>query len=138
MTKSKFPHLFPPLEMIKSNFLSFFRHKKWQSSNFRTFSDLKNGKVQISKLFPNISELFHSEFRTLFGISCYGRLLLNILKRLWTFLLNISCNISLINYILKLNYNKYIISFLIKFDIFIISIFLLKSIYFISFSLDFN
>ena len=44
--------------MIKSNFPSFFRHKKWQSSNFRTFSDLKNGKVQISKLFPNISELF--------------------------------------------------------------------------------
>jgi hypothetical protein len=37
---------------------------KWQSSNFRTFSDLKNGKVQISKLFPNISELFirNSEF----------------------------------------------------------------------------
>jgi hypothetical protein len=53
MTKSKFPHLFPPLKMIKSNFPSFFQHKKWQSSNFRTFSDLKNGKVQISKLFPN-------------------------------------------------------------------------------------
>jgi hypothetical protein len=56
MTKSKFPHLFPPFKMIKSNFPSFFRHKKWQSSNFRTFSDLKNDKVKISKLFPNISE----------------------------------------------------------------------------------
>jgi hypothetical protein len=67
MTKSKFPHLFPPLKMIKSNVPSFFRHKKWQSSNFRTFSNLKNGKVQIS-------ELFHSEFRTLFGIFCYGYL----------------------------------------------------------------
>jgi hypothetical protein len=43
-----------------------------KSFSFHTFSDLKNGKVQISKLFPNISELFHSEFRTLFGISCYG------------------------------------------------------------------
>jgi hypothetical protein len=28
MTKSKFPHLFPPFKMIKSNFPSFFRHKK--------------------------------------------------------------------------------------------------------------
>jgi hypothetical protein len=70
---SESSHLFLPLKMIKSNFPSFFRHKKWQSLNFRTFSDLKNGKVQISKLFPNISELFHSEFRTQFGISCYGR-----------------------------------------------------------------
>jgi hypothetical protein len=61
-----------PIKMIMSNFPNFFRHKKLQSSNFRTFSDLKNGKVQISKLFPNISELIHSEFRTLFGISCYG------------------------------------------------------------------
>jgi hypothetical protein len=40
-----------------SNFLHFFPHKKLQSSNFRTFSDLKNDcKGQISKLFPNISE----------------------------------------------------------------------------------
>jgi hypothetical protein len=35
-----------------------YTSSKLQSSNFRTFSDLKNGKVQISKLFPNISELF--------------------------------------------------------------------------------
>jgi hypothetical protein len=39
---------------------------------------------------------------------------------------------------LKSNYNKYIISYFIKFVIFFISIFLLKSIYFTSFSLDFN
>ena len=65
MTKSNFPHLFPPLKIIKSNFPHFFRPKKWQSPNFRiffchskwlsptvrAFSDLKNGKVQISKLF---------------------------------------------------------------------------------------
>ena len=41
--------------MTKFKFPHFFRPKKWQSPNFQA-----------------VSELFHSEFRTLFGISCYG------------------------------------------------------------------
>ena len=41
--------------MTKFKFSHFFRPKKWQSPNFQA-----------------VSELFHSEFRTLFGISCYA------------------------------------------------------------------
>jgi hypothetical protein len=44
MTKFKFPH--------------FSRPKKWQSPNFQA----------VSEYF----RIIHSEFRTLFGISCYG------------------------------------------------------------------
>ena len=43
--------------MTKFKFSHFFQPKKWQSPNFQA-----------------ISELFHSEFRTLFGIFCYGYL----------------------------------------------------------------
>ena len=69
MTKSKFPHLFPPLKMIKFNFPSFFRHKKMTKFKFLHFFRPKNWE---SPNFQAISELIHSEFRTLFGISCYG------------------------------------------------------------------
>jgi hypothetical protein len=44
----------------------------WKKCGKLDFIIFIGKKVQISKLFPNISELFHSEFRTLFGISCYG------------------------------------------------------------------
>ena len=75
---------------------------------------------------------------------------LNIDWKFWTFLTLSEQSLNILpKYImwyltyfkitfLKSNYNKYIISFLIKFVIFFISIFLLKSICFSSFSLDFN
>ena len=79
---------------------------------------------------------------------------LKILNRFWTFwtfsekseqILNIVWKVwteseyfeHCLNREFKLNYNNYITAFLIKFDIFFISIFLLKSIYVTSFSLDF-
>ena len=55
--KVQLSKLFPPSKMTKSNFPSFLRLKKWQCPNFQA-----------------VSEILHSEFRTLFGISCYGSL----------------------------------------------------------------
>jgi hypothetical protein len=67
--------------------------------------------------------------------------MIQALESLWfSFKLNYSKYIIsfLIKFVLFLISNFYIISFLIKFDIFFISIFLLKSKYFTSFSLDFS
>ena len=126
---------------------------KSRNSEYTSFCARNSEKVWIdsehSEHWLKILNRFWT-FWTLTEHSEHTELWQNILNRFWTFwtfsekseqILNIVWKVwtdseHCLNRGFKLDYNNYIILFLFKFDFFFFSIFLVKSIYFTSFSLN--